>query len=74
MKTVYFPETIAAYGLEVCRCRQLIEFMNVCEYRRAMSFPDLGPRSFTVKPLGILYSNFICKLMYLYVQGINLLT
>ena len=27
-----FPETIAASDLKVGRCRQLIEFMNVCEY------------------------------------------
>ena len=31
-KTVYFAETIAASDLKVGRCRQLIEFMKVCEY------------------------------------------
>ena len=29
---VNFSETIAAYDLKVGRCRQLIEFMKVCEY------------------------------------------
>ena len=32
MKTVDFSETIAACDLEVGRCRQLFEFMKVCEY------------------------------------------
>ena len=32
MKTVDFAETIEACGLKVGRCRQLIEFMMVCEY------------------------------------------
>ena len=32
MKTVDFSETIAACDLKVGRCRQLIEFMKVCEY------------------------------------------
>ena len=27
-----FSETIAGSNLKVVRCRQLIEFMNVCEY------------------------------------------
>ena len=31
-KTVDFSETIAACDLKVGRCRQLIEFMKVCEY------------------------------------------
>ena len=46
VKTVAFSESIAPYDLKVCRCRQLIEFMKVCEYRRSMSFLDLGPRPF----------------------------
>ena len=33
-------ETIAASGLKICRCRQLIQLMNVSEY--------LGSRSFLV--------------------------
>ena len=33
-----FSETIAASDLKVGRCRQLIEFMKVCEYRRSRSF------------------------------------
>ena len=32
VKTVDFPETIPAFDLKVGRCRQLIEFMKVCEY------------------------------------------
>ena len=31
-KTVDFYETIAASDLKGGRCRQLIEFMKVCEY------------------------------------------
>ena len=32
VKTVDFSERIAASDLKVGRCRQLIEFMKVCEY------------------------------------------
>ena len=32
MKTVDFSETIEACDLKVCRYRQLIEIMKVCEY------------------------------------------
>ena len=32
MKIVGFSETIIARDLKVGRCRQLIEFMKVCEY------------------------------------------
>ena len=35
MKTVDFSETIAASDLKVGRCRQLIEFLKLCEYRRS---------------------------------------
>ena len=38
MKTEDFSETIAASDLKVARCRQLIEFMKLCEYRRSRSF------------------------------------
>ena len=38
MKTVDFSESIAASDLKVGRCRQLIEFMKLCEYRRSRSF------------------------------------
>ena len=41
MKTVDFSETIAACGLKIGRCRQLIEFMKVYEYSRSISFLDL---------------------------------
>ena len=33
-----FSETVAASDLKVGRCRQLIEFMKLCEYRRSGSF------------------------------------
>ena len=32
VQTVDFSETIAACDLKVGSCRQLIEFMKVCEY------------------------------------------
>ena len=32
MKTVDFSETIEACDLKVGKCRQLIDFMKVCEY------------------------------------------
>ena len=32
MKTVDFLETIEACDVKAGRCRQLIEFMTVCEY------------------------------------------
>ena len=32
MKTVDFSETIEACDLRVGNCRQLIDFMKVCEY------------------------------------------
>ena len=32
VKTVDFSETFEASDLKVGRCRQLIEFMKVCEY------------------------------------------
>ena len=38
MKTLDFSETIAACDLKAGRCRQLIEFMKLCEYRRSRSF------------------------------------
>ena len=38
VKTVDFSETIAACDLKVGRCRQLIGFMKVCEYRRSRLF------------------------------------
>ena len=36
----FFSETLAACDLKVGRCRQLIEFMKVCEYLRSRSFLD----------------------------------
>ena len=32
MKTVDVSETIAACDLKVGRCRELVQFMKVCEY------------------------------------------
>ena len=73
MKTVGFSETIAACDLKVGRCRQLIEVMKVCEYRRSRSFLDLCPISldnvmkiktgFSQKPVGHFEPNFVCKLL-----------
>ena len=42
MKTMDFSETIAACDFKVGRCRQLIEFMKVCEYSRSRSFVTLA--------------------------------
>ena len=47
VKTLDFCETIAACDLKVGRCRQLIEFVKVCEYSRSRSLFYLGPRSFS---------------------------
>ena len=48
MKTVDFSETIiVACDLKISRCRQLIEFIKVCEYLRPRSFLDPDPGSFT---------------------------
>ena len=33
-----FSETIAASDLKVGRCKQLFEFMKICEYLRSRSF------------------------------------
>ena len=38
MKTVDFSGTIASSDMKVGRCRQLIEFMKLCKYRRLRSF------------------------------------
>ena len=46
MKTVDFSETIAASDLKVGRCRQLIEFMKVCEYLKSRLLLDFGSRPF----------------------------
>ena len=56
MKTVEFSETTAACDLKVGRCRQLIEFIEVCEYWRSKSFLDLGSRPFTYENLNLLFS------------------
>ena len=56
MKTVDFPETIAASDLKVNGSRHLIEYMKVCEYQRSRSFLDLGPRSCTYTNLNRTFS------------------
>ena len=55
-----FSETIAACDLKVGRCRQLIEFMKVCEYvsRRPFMYENqnmLSPET------TILYKPFLTK-------------
>ena len=52
MKTFDFSETIAATDLKVGRCRQLIEFIKLCEYRRSRSF------------LYHIFSRFVCFVLY----------
>ena len=37
-------ESIAACDLKVGRCRQLVELIELCEFRRSRPFLDLGPR------------------------------
>ena len=56
MKTVDFSETIAASDMKGSRCRHLIEYMKICEYRRSRSFLDLGPRSCTYKNSNWIFS------------------
>ena len=48
-----FSETIAACDLKVARCRQLIEFMKLCEYRRSRPF------------LFHIFPDFVCFVLYL---------
>ena len=38
----FFSETILVYVIEVGRCSQLNEFINLYEYQRSRSFIDLG--------------------------------
>ena len=42
MKTVDFSETIAAFDMKIGKCRQLIEFMKVCEYSTVGETPRSG--------------------------------
>ena len=55
-ETVDFSETIAASDLKVSRSSYLIQYMKVCEYKRSMSFLDLGPRSCTYKNSNLIFS------------------
>ena len=56
MKTVDFSETIEACDLKVGRYRQMIDFMQVCDYGSSRSFLDLGPRSCTYKNSNQIFS------------------
>ena len=56
VKTVDFSETIEACDLKVGGCRQLIDFMKVCQYRRSRSFLDLGQRSCIYKNSNRIFS------------------
>ena len=47
-----FSKTIAASDLKVARCRQLIEFMKLCDYRRSRSF------------LYHIFPDFVCFVLY----------
>ena len=42
MKTMDFFKTIAARGLKSGRCKQLMEWMKVCDKYRSRSSLDLG--------------------------------
>ena len=44
-KAMDFSETIVVYDVNVGRCSQLNDYMNLYEYQRSRSFIDLGPRS-----------------------------
>ena len=44
MIVVDFSETIAANDMKSGRSRHLTKFMTVYEFRRSMSFLDLGPK------------------------------
>ena len=56
-KTVYFSETIAACYLKVIRCKQLIEFMKLCEYSRSRSFLDHLSRGLIGELIGYPWSS-----------------
>ena len=47
MKLVDFSETIAAFDMNIGRCKQPDEKTKVYEYSRSRSFLDFGPSSFT---------------------------
>ena len=47
VKLVDFSETIAAFDLNIGRCKQPDEKTKVYEYSRSRSFLDFGPSSFT---------------------------
>ena len=53
MKTVDFSGIIEAFDLKVGSCRQLIDFMKVCEYQRSRSF------------LCHIFPGFVCFVLYL---------
>ena len=44
-KTMDFSDIIVVCDIKAGRCRQLNEYMKLCESQRSRSFIDLGPRS-----------------------------
>ena len=54
-KTLDFSETIVVYDIEVDRCSQPNEYMNIYEYQRSMSFTDLGPVSLKFNIFNLLF-------------------
>ena len=58
VKTVDFSEPIAACDLKVGRCRQLVEFMKVCEYSRSRSFESVHGKRYKLVNNLVLFSIF----------------
>ena len=54
-KTMDSSETIVVCDIEVGRCRQLYEYMNLYKCRRSRSFIDLGPRSLSFNIFKLLF-------------------
>ena len=71
VKTVDFPETIAASDLKFGRYRQLIKLMKICEYSRSRSFLTLVQSylhmkiktCISQKPLGHFQLNGVCNIL-----------
>ena len=70
MKTVDFSDHIATCDLKVCRCRQQIVLMKICEYLRSRSLLIRAndyllmktKPCFSQKPLGHFQTKVVCKL------------
>ena len=52
----FLLETIAAFDLNIGRCKQLDEQIKVYEFSRPRSFLDFGPRSFSYQNYNLLFS------------------